>query len=367
MPLSAAPGKLAPQVLRMVALVVSLLAFQIPAHAAAAGDIIGQAIKGFVRPAYGAFHAATAKLDGEVRALCADPSQFHLSAARSAFVATVAAWGQVEPFRFGPITEENRLERILYWPDRKGIGLKQVQAALAEADGTVTDPAKLSEKSVAMQGLGALEFILFGTGSDALAAKGAPHRCAYAQAAARNIEQMANAVMVAWDAPDGISQQWAAPGPGNPLYRSKDEAMTELFNVFVHGLEMVRDVRLNGFLGETPKDDRPKQAIFWRSQATDVSLGANMEGLQKLFDASGIGALLAPDSAWIAQSINFEFNTAGRMLTGASGPIDTVLAGQQRNGLQAFRLISSHLSELFGVNLAGALGLTAGFSSLDGD
>jgi predicted lipoprotein len=31
------------------------------------------------------------------------------------------------------------------------------------------------------------------------------------------------------------------------------------------------------------------------------------------------------------------------------------------------RLVTSSLSELFGVRLAGALGLTAGFSSLDGD
>ncbi len=62
------------------------------------------------------------------------------------------------------------------------------------------------------------------------------------------------------------------PGADNPLYRSDDEAMTELFNVFVHGLEMIRDVRLNGFLGDAPADDKPKQAIFWRSEATSSRL-----------------------------------------------------------------------------------------------
>jgi predicted lipoprotein len=178
---------------------------------------------------------------------------------------------------------------------------------------------------------------------------------------------MAKAVLDAWQAPDGISRQWATPGPDNPLYRSDDESMTELFNVFVHGLEMVRDVRLNGFLGEAPGGDKPKQAIFWRSQATAVSLGANIEGLQELFEASKLAEKLPSDSAWIADSINFEFNTAERMVGTASGPIAEVLAGERRSGLQAFRLITSHLSELFGVNLSGALGLTAGFSSLDGD
>ena len=231
----------------------------------------------------------------------------------------------------------------------------------------MTDVARLKQKSVAMQGLGALEFVLFGTGSESLAEPGDPHRCAYGLAVAQNVEDMAEAVSVAWQAPDGISRQWAAPGADNPLYRSDDEAMTELFNVFVHGLEMIRDVRLNGFLGDEPGGDKPKQAIFWRSEATAVSLGANIDGLQGLFEASKLAGKLPSDSAWIADSINFEFNTAGRMLGTANGPIADVLGGERRGGLQAFRLITSHLSELFGVNLSGALGLTAGFSSLDGD
>jgi predicted lipoprotein len=39
----------------------------------------------------------------------------------------------------------------------------------------------------------------------------------------------------------------------------------------------------------------------------------------------------------------------------------------QRNQLDHFRLTTSTLSELIGVRLTGALGLSAGFSSLDGD
>jgi uncharacterized protein len=48
------------------------------------------------------------------------------------------------------VVEENRLERILFFPDRKGTGLKQVQATLAASDETATDVAALSGKSVAM-------------------------------------------------------------------------------------------------------------------------------------------------------------------------------------------------------------------------
>ena len=335
--------------------------------ALAANKTIEQAIGGFVIPAYAAFHTGTTDMRENMQALCADPTQQKLAAAQSGFVELVSTWSQVEIVRFGPVTEQNRLERILFWPDRKSIGLKQVQAALAGKDATASDPAQLSGKSVAMQGLGALEFVLFGTGYEALKTPSDPYRCSYGLAITQNLEDMAKAISGAWQDPSGIARTWANPGPDNQLYRIDDEALTELFDVFVHGLEMLRDVRLNGFLGNTPGDDRPKQAIFWRSGATVIALGGNLDGMKKLFDASMLASLLPSESGWIAQSIDFEFSTSDRMISHAAVPIIEVLAGEHRGGLPAFRLITSHLSELFGVNMAAALGLSAGFSSLDGD
>ena len=351
--------------IRLFALAVALLSFQLPAHAA--NKTVELAASGFVIPAYAAFHAGTTGMREDMQALCADPTPEKLAAVQSGFVALAGVWSQVEIVRFGPVTEENRLDRILFWPDRKSIGLKQVQAALAGKDATATDAAQLAGKSVAMQGLGALEFVLFGTGYEALKSPGDPYRCAYGLAIAQNLDGMAKAIADAWQAPDGIAKIWTNPRPDNPLYRTDDEALTELFDVFVHGLEMLRDVRLNGFLGSSANDDKPKQAIFWRSGATIISLGGNLDGMKKLFDASQLGSLLPSESAWIADSIDFEFNTSDRMIGHTAAPITAVLAGEQRGGLPAFRLITSHLSELFGVNMAGALGLSAGFSSLDGD
>src|SRR5690606_38003231 len=218
-----------------------------PAPASNETDIVENAIDGFVRPGYDAFHQSTSMLFEAGKALCATPSQAALDAARDAFDDTVDAWSRVENIRFGPVTEENRLERILFWPDRKGIGLKQVQAAIATQDADAAEAASLAGKSVAMQGLGALEFVLYGTGSDDLSGAAGAYRCRYGLAIATNLDAMATAISDAWNAPDGIARQWAGPGPDNPLYRTDQEATTELFNVFVHGLEMIRDVRINGF------------------------------------------------------------------------------------------------------------------------
>ncbi|MGE0503680.1 MAG: imelysin family protein [Rhizobiaceae bacterium] len=347
------------------ALVAILLAATVPAHAENA--TIRNVIDGFVRPAYADFAATTTNLETRAGELCTAPSQVSLKAARAAFRDAARAWSVAETVRFGPVTEETRLERILFWPDRKSIGLKQVQRALAEEDPTAIDATALTKKSVAMQGFGALEFTLFGAGADDLAA-GAAYRCAYASAIATNLAGMAETIASAWAEEDGIVGLWANPGPDNPLFREDAEAMTELLDVAVHGLELVRDVRLGGFLADKAEDDRPKQALFWRSEMTVAAIRADLDGMRTLFEAADFGTLIADDMDWLPGSVAFEFANAARALDGLDGPVEAMLADPERRGrLEYLAIVTSGLSDTIGGKLAPALGLTSGFSSLDGD
>ncbi|MER8461692.1 imelysin family protein [Mesorhizobium sp. M1396] len=341
----------------------------VPASAAAkASEIIQGAIDGFVRPAYAGLHEHAEALTKAMHKLCEAPSQGELDAARAAFSATVYAWSSAEIIGFGPIKENNRLERMLFWPDRKSIGLKQVQAALAEKDATATDPAQLAGKSVAMQGLGALEFVLYGDGAEGLSGKDDPYRCAYGAAVAGNIETMAGEVSAAWNKPDGFAALWANPGPQNALYRDGNEAVTELVGVFINELEMVRDVRLKGFFGGKPDADKPKQAIYRRSRNTANSLAGNLSGIDTLFQASKLGDALPADARWMAESIHIQLVNGVATAKSIQGPIDKALADPAlREKLDHFAMITSSLSTLIGTRLTAEFGLTAGFSSLDGD
>ena len=351
-----------------IALPLVLLGAWPAAAAVKATDVIQRAVDGFVRPAYASLHDHAGKLTKAVQALCKAPSREGLDAARAEFSATVEAWSSAEIIRFGPIAENNRLERMLFWPDRKSIGLKQVQAALSDKDPTATDANQLAGKSVAMQGLGALEFVLFGDGSEQLAGKQEPYRCAYGAAVAGNVETMAADVSAAWNKPDGFAALWANPGSQNPLYRDGTEAVTELVGVFINELEMVRDVRLKGFFGANPGADKPKQAIYWRSENTTASLAGNLSGVDALFQASRIGDALPQDARWMAETIHIQLVNGIATAKAVKGPMDKALAApDQREKLEHFALITSSLSTLFGTRLTTEFGLTAGFSSLDGD
>lgn len=353
----------------LLALVLPLAVSAVPSTAAPvkASAVIGAAIDGFVRPAYQELHSRAVDLGKAVQALCGAPSPANLDTARARFSDTLTAWSTVEIITFGPIREDNRLERMLFWPDRKGIGLKQVQAALAGKDETAADSATLAGKSVAMQGLGALEFVLYGTGADALAT-GDAYRCRYGAAIAGNIETIAGDVAAAWDRKDGFAALWANPGPDNPVYRDGNEAVTELISVFINELEMVRDVRLKGFFGATPDTDRPRQAIYWRSVNTAASLAANLDGMARLFAISKIGDALSPDARWMAESTQIQLANGVSDARAVTGPIDEALADPaRRDKLEHFALVTSSLSALIGTRMTAEFGLTAGFSSLDGD
>jgi predicted lipoprotein len=218
-----------------------------------------------------------------------------------------------------------------------------------------------------MQGFGALEFVLFGTGAEALASDD-PYRCAYGAAIAGNIEAMAGDVAADWNKKDGFADLWANPGPDNPLYRDGNEAVTELMGVFINELEMVRDVRLNGFFGADPETDKPKQAIYWRSGNTTASLAANLDGMDHLFTVSRIGDALSPEAHWMADSTHILLSNGAADARAATGPIGEALADPERRAkLDHFALVTSTLSGLIGTRMTAEFGLTAGFSSLDGD
>ncbi|MEM5494543.1 imelysin family protein [Hoeflea sp. AS16] len=333
------------------------------------GPVLERMLVDYIRPGYAQVNTAASGLQASVAALCASPSGEKLATARSAFRTVVESWSRMEWLRLGPVMSENRLERILFFPDRKGTGRKQVQAAIASSMEAVTGVDTLAGQSVAMQGLGALEFILFGSGSDALAQSQASHRCAFALAAATNLVNLSDEIIAGWGDETGLVQAFLKPAAGNPLFRTDREALNLLLGQMIHGLEAIRDTRVNAFLDkENPDHDRPKSALFWRSGMTVPSIRADLEGLQALFNESGIEVVSKDSAPRLADTIRFEFRQAIRTAESLEAPVGDLLADREtREKLlyldYAIKIIVGRLDQEF----AQAGGLAVGFSFGDGD
>lgn len=334
----------------------------------AVSTVMTRAVDEVIRPGYRDLHASATALAAAVSTYCAIPSAETEAAAHAAFADIIAKWSFIEIVRDGPALEQNRFERILFYPDRKSTGLKQVQALLAKADEKDADPATLPGKSVAVQGLGALEFVLFGTGAETMGETKDSFRCRYGAAVAENIAATAGALSTEWERADGVQNDWKHPGPDNPVFRDSKEAITALLGILVHGAEMVRDQRIESFYKGEDTSPKPKSAVYWRSGNTWNSIHGNLEGLRALFTKSGMEGLLDPAQASVGGSIEFVIQSLQRVTPKLDPDIEKAVKDPAERKKIDFLIINARdlvlrLSNDYG----GAIGLGAGFSFSDGD
>ncbi|WP_375452520.1 imelysin family protein [uncultured Devosia sp.] len=331
-------------------------------------EVMRGAVNNFIRPAMDDFQMRTGALDQAMAGLCRQPAAETLAAAHAAFAQAAQSFGRIEAVRIGPIMEENRAERILFWPDRKGIALKQVQAILASADASATDAASLKGKSVAVQGLTALEFVLYGTGFETLKETDGSFRCRYGAAVAQNLGDIAGELVALWADETGIALHLMRPSAQFVDYRTPVEAQEELVGILSHGVEAVRDTRLNPFLAKGDAAAKPRLALFWRSGLTVPMLAANIDGLRALFVLSGIAGGVSGDAAALPMAIEAQFDVADAALAQVTAPVEAAVADPaQAQALADIVVATQQLGTLIGEQLSTALGLSVGFSSLDGD
>lgn len=330
-------------------------------------EVAALAVTRYFQPAYARLAAETSRGRDAIGELCAAPGQQRLEAARARFADIVTAWSEIELVRFGPVLRDNQLERFLFWPDRRGTALRQVQALLAEHDESATDPASLYAKSVAVQGLGALEYVMFDAESEELVTKADTFRCRYALAILRNLTTLSDKLSAQWQVPGGFAG-FANPGPGNATYRTEQEVLNQIVGVLVHGFEAIRDTRLKPMLGTDASSARPKMAPYWRSGLTVASVQANFNGLRNLFEQSRIGELLPADAASFQNSVMFEFGNADRAFAQITLPLEqAVVDTRQYRALGYTVILTQSLQKLIGQDVSQSLGLSVGFSSADGD
>lgn len=327
-------------------------------------------IEGHILPGYSTLIGASGAQLRAVENLCQSPSQEKLQAAQTRFGDLVEAWSAVEFIRFGPAREDNRYERLFFWPDRNGRGLNQVQGALASQDETVTSVQSLQGKSVALQGLLALEYVLFGTGSEALNS-GDAHRCSYALAIAGAISSTSETLLDAWLGSDGYAQLMLNTGPDNSVYRSDGEAMQELLRAMAEQLQIIHDAKLVRVVGNTTGEARPRRAPFWRSGQALPMIIANAQAMQSLNEAGMFADLLPEQASRYAGTLRFELGQVISRLqdlqdTGLS--LDVLVTSEETHGrLASVALPLAGAMRVVGEIYPVELGLTIGFNSLDGD
>jgi hypothetical protein len=369
---------------RVIALSISVLlvlvlsprpAFAISETEEILSQLAERVIEGHIRPRYQRVFKQSQSLSEGLSKLCSAPSAAKLENVRGQFRLMVMAYAGVEHIQFGPVSEDYRYERLSYWPDRKGRGLRAVRRLLKRGDESVLDPKVLAKKSVAVQGLTALEFLLFGKGADKLAgeAPGGVYRCRYSLAIAQNIHMMAGELVRDWQEGAPIVTALTTPGSSNKFYRSRKEVILEFYKVVTGGLARVHDLKLSPLPGRDAAHAKPKRAAFWRSDLALDVIKENLLSIQDFVTVSRFRELLPKKPIDLPFYVDKLFKGHYRAIDSFKGEVHdgdlaAILADKAgRERFKALMKMINHASVGFGRNLAIAADLPMGFNASDGD
>ena len=263
---------------------------------------------------------------------------------------TMLAWMALQGQQRGPELALAQSWNMQFWPDKKNTtGRKMHQLVVQPKHWT---QAEIAQQSVTVQGLGAIEWLLFDDASD-LANHAAT--CQTAIAISHNIERNASEIARAWHNNPWLAldeKQWHA------------EYIALLSNQLDYSMKKLSRPLANfGY-------PRPYFAESWRSQTSLKNLKANIIALQALYlaDGHGIDALLRDrGKAELADRIVNQFNVM----------VDTWPSDQSAFALlqtkPGYRKVYAQLNKLEQLNyliheeVAIELGVTIGFNATDGD
>lgn len=341
-------------------------------------DLNRAMVDGHIIPRYGVLAGATSRLDARIRSLCTGPTETGLALVREGFATTLDAWNGIAHIRFGPVESEQRYFRFQLWPDRRGTGQRQVRQLLADQDSARLDPAAFAKDSVAVQGLSALELLLYPVGEVGpadFAGEGGPgYRCRFALAIADNLTAMAAATLADWTQGQGtyrlnLLEPGLAPDGGQARFADDRAVSAELLKALNTGVQVVHQIKLAEPLGTLAQGANPHKSESWRSRRSLANVCTNLRALEHLY-ATGFAPRLGatPGSVGIDQGLALTLAAAVRACLSQPGTLlDEGQTPDQRKALEDLRDLAFALQTRTGRGLAEALELTLGFNSLDGD
>jgi len=323
-----------------------------------------------IQPGYEQLFSSAQKLETALDAFCGAPSGDDLKQVKDAFTGAALAWSRIQHLRFGPIMKDAAHARMLFWPDRKGLGRRQVARMLKSQDKSVLTLETLQGKSVALQGFGALEFILHSkdAGQILKAGPARTHRCGFSRAISANIKQISRQVLTQWSDAGRYKDIFMNPSADNPVYLEQKEVTLEIAKSFLSGLERVRDIRIAGPLGLQRKSRRRKRAAFERSGLSTKAITANLEGLTWMYKEGGlmqrVGAFEIGMGKAILNELTHSLNHLRSISLAMKPAVDNA---ETKDKLIAVGFPLKNAHDEANRILASAAGLALGFNALDGD
>lgn len=368
-----------------------------------------QSTSGVIVQAYDDLATQSRNLNNKADAFCAEPGEARLADIQAQWKTTMDAWMRTQPVGFGPVRQLDLGFKMQFWPDpRDMVGsqtLAQIEQVTSDTDAAAMK-AKIAKATVAVQGLPAVEALIFvdndalgesdginprtdddSNGISALEAFESPARCQVLQAITANLEDNTKELVAAWSSStedqsdpnsnSGYAKQLTHFNKDNTEYADADAALSVILGSMLQTLESITGSKLGWPLGlRADGVPQPFRVESRRSLHSLANIQANIDGMYSIFTAGNdygienyLRALEGGDV--VADAVLDKFKQVQEQAVDLPPLFPTLQAQDDMRGdlkgYQALLQSISELKELFGEDVADKLGVSGGLNFNDGD
>ncbi len=328
-------------------------------------DMSEHVIASFYQPFHAKYFESSRNFLEAAQSSCNSDAEGSLKQLQSRFYDLVAKFSTIELYRVGPLMEENRYNRIFFWPDNRHIGERQLRDLLAGNAASEITYTRIGTMSVALQGLPVLEQLLHSSDAgERLTSISNTPDCHIVTAVAENLLQIADAINQGWQEDSIFVQSMLTPTDGSEFFRTETEVLQSFVTQVIVGIDIVLNRKIAPLLVD---EASIRKAPLWRSNQTLQMIKGNLESIKILTIDSGLAKM-----AGLEDELAGEFQTTGQILQQL---IDQPqLAGRQNKVTSKVQILLQLLTtELKKIEhtlrhqMVPALGVGARFNSGDGD
>lgn len=263
--------------------------------------VLEQLATSVIPDAYQALVDKTTILVDASAAFCATPSSALLDDLQNQWRETKSAHGYTEAMAFGEPVDAldgsggQSRSRRLYIRDVSESQMIDRLNTLISSDEIITENI-VSDANITVQGLQALEYILFDGGADSQIGNNSQasdfagsdenvQRCNYVTSASENINTIATAILNGWlPEGDNFAEQLITAGQGSTEYADQETALDDVFSVLNSMIQVMRDDKL----GELIESANPTDAESWRAKQSLNNFQNNLEGIFAVYSGSDL-------------------------------------------------------------------------------
>jgi predicted lipoprotein len=238
-----------------------------------------------VIPAYRHLSQSAEALNQQSIESCEQPNDASFNQLRERFTTYVDSWMAIELFRSGPVEYLYRQNRIQYWPDKHGVVGRQLRQLLAAQNVTELDHSAFIQLSVGVQGITALEILLYQKKALELftiTTEAGQFHCRFIQAISHNQQFMAQGLVDDWQRQvDGYRNLLL--GNNNDSQAPRDIGI-DILRLIYGEILAIKTLKLGRPLDESIDKAKPRRAELWLSGLSQSNIRRNLQAVAKFFE-----------------------------------------------------------------------------------